>query len=255
MLRRVTLENGRGSDQIGGCGRLPPSVLAIALGTLLTDRQGTVTTSAVVEQLCDALVGDQPGAGKAFVERLLACGISVDALYDTFIPRTAARLGDLWLEDVISFTAVTLGMARLTEVFRGLSPTYMKGRRPIGRDRRALFALVPGEEHALGVVVAADQFQRAGWIVQVELQASAARLEDLVGSQPFELVGLSAGSRRMLPALEATVARLRGATAPGTRFAIGGALVRAEPTLVRRLGADLDGTNVKDALYELERTV
>ena len=254
MLRRVTLENGLGNDQIGGCGGLPPSVLAFALGSLVTERQGDVTASAVVEQICDALVGEAPGAAKALVERLIACGISVDALYDTFIPRTAARLGELWLEDALSFTAVTLGMARLTEVFRGLSPSYMKARRPTGRDRRALFALVPGEQHALGIVVAADQFQRAGWIVQVELQASAARLEDIVQSQRFELVGLSAGSRRVLPALEATLGRLRGVAAPGTRFALGGALVRGDPELVRNLGADTDCTNVKDALYELERT-
>jgi MerR family transcriptional regulator, light-induced transcriptional regulator len=254
MLRRVTLENGLGSDQIGGCGRLPPSVLAFALGSLVTERQGDVTASAVVDQICDALVGDAPGAAKALVKRLLACGISVDSLYDTFIPRAAARLGELWTDDALSFTAVTLGTARLTEVFRGLSPAYMKARRPVGRDRRALFALVPGEQHALGIVIAADQFQRAGWIVQVELQASAARLEDLLESQPFELVGMSAGSRRVLPALEATLERLRGAAAPGTRFALGGALVRAEPDLLRRLAADVDGTRVKDALYELERT-
>jgi MerR family transcriptional regulator, light-induced transcriptional regulator len=255
MLRRVALEKSLGSEQIHGWTGLPPSILTFALGSLVTERNGDVTASAAVEQLCGALVGDAPGAAKAFVERLLACGVSVDALYDTYIPRAAERLGEFWADDTLSFTAVTLGMARLTEVFRGLSPIYMKARRPIGRGRRALFALVPGEEHALGVVIAADQFQRAGWIVQVELQASAARLEDVVESQSFDLVGLSAGSRRMLPVLEATLARLRGAAAPGTRFALGGALVRADPDLVPRLGADTDGSDVKETLFELEKAI
>jgi MerR family transcriptional regulator, light-induced transcriptional regulator len=154
---------------------------------------------------------------------------------------------------VISFTAVTLGMARLTEVFRGLSPIYMKGRRPIGRDRRALFALVPGEEHALGVVVAADQFQRAGWIVQVELQARGAARGPR-GSQPFDLVGLSAGSRRMLPALEAPVARLRGAPRPARASPSAARLSAPSPRWCERLGADIDGTNVKETLYELEQS-
>jgi methanogenic corrinoid protein MtbC1 len=247
MLRLGTLDHAQTIP--GGAMALAPSILSQALGNLVSERQ--IEGGAAVEQLCAALVSGAPGQALAYVDRLLACGVAVDSLYDTFFPRAAARLGELWVDDQLSFTAVTLGMARLTEAFRTMSPTFMRQRRPIRRDRRALFALVPGDQHALGVALAADYFQRAGWAVQVELQADAATLVRLAGRQPFHLIGLSAGSRRMVPALEALVAGLRSAAARDTTFLLGGALTALDPGIAARLGM-ADARCVRDALDGVE---
>lgn len=230
----------------------PPSILAHALEDLAGRRAADGACAATVEQLCAELVAAEPGRGLAYLERLIACGVSVETVFDSFIPRSAARLGELWVEDVLTFAAVTLGMARLTEAFRSLSPTFMRSRRPIRRARRALFALVPGEQHALGVVLAADYFQRAGWAVQVELQADRDTLVRLAASQPFHLVGLSAGSRRMLPAVADLVARLRSAARPATRLLVGGPLAVLEPGVADRVGADAGGGSARDLLDRME---
>ena len=159
-------------------------------------------------------------------------------------------------EDHISFTAVALGMTRLTEVFRRLSPTFLKDvpvKSPKPQVRQALFALAPGEMHALGVVMAADYFRRNGWAVRVELQSDTRGLERIVRSQPFDLIGLSSGSRCKFKILVETLNRLRSVASPSARFALGGAIASIEPDLVDRLGVDIAPRGAQDAVTELEK--
>jgi methanogenic corrinoid protein MtbC1 len=255
MLRLAPLDvAGDGAASLA----VTPALITRALGDLVSERIGSATSGFAIEQLCAALLDDAPRAAQAYVDRLLDCGVGIEALYDAYIPRAAARLGEMWLDDRLPFAGVTLGMARLTEVFRRLSPSFLRERpdeRPEAeaRGRRALFALTPGESHALGVVMAADYFQRGGWSVRVELTTDAAGLERIVRERPFDLVGLSAGSRRMIPELRRTVARLRAAAWPGARFALGGALVGLERDPAGLVGVDLAHGSAAEALEQLER--
>lgn len=240
---------------------LPPTLIARALGDMMAGRGPEAGAGFAIETLCAALTDEDPQRAIAVVTRLLDCGVSIDAIYETYIPRTAARLGDLWSDDRIGFTDVTLGMARLTEVFRTLSPQYLRRcadgpvtGRPLATgpaSRRALFALAPGEEHALGVVMAADQFQRAGWAVRVELRSDAAGLARILRDRAFDLVGLSAGSRRMIPALRETVRRLRAVADPRTAFVLGGPLVALDPGAAEACGIDVAGSTAADILAQL----
>ncbi|MCU0854043.1 MAG: cobalamin B12-binding domain-containing protein [Rhodobacteraceae bacterium] len=251
MLRLGTLDMTAG--EAVSAGGPASAFIKQALGNLVLERQIDGTGGVAVEQLCSALVADAPRLAVAYVDRLLECGVSVDALYETFIPRAAARLGEMWLEDLLPFTGVTLGMARLTEVYRGLSPIFMKDRAPVRRARRALFAAAPGEHHTLGVVMAADHFQRRGWSVQVELQAGRTELARIVRDNPFDLIGLSAGSRRMVPVVEETIATIRPIARHDTRFVLGGALVSLEPGIAARIGVGSAESAAAASMQECER--
>jgi MerR family transcriptional regulator, light-induced transcriptional regulator len=123
----------------------------------------------------------------------------------------------------------------------------------VRRARRALFAAAPGEHHTLGVVMAADHFQRRGWSVQVELQAGRTDLARIVRDNPFDLIGLSAGSRRMVPVVEETMAAIRPVARPGTRFLLGGALVSLEPAIAARMGAGRAASAAAAAMQEHEK--
>jgi len=264
MLRLETLDVALspavGASAAPGRVTLPPRLVTQALGTMIAGRAEGQTGFAI-EQLCAALIEDAPGRALAVIKRLLDCGVSIDAIYDTYIPRAAARLGDLWVDDRLGFTGVTLGMARLTEVFRSISPQYLRRQtddplagKPFATapaPRRALFALVPGEEHALGVVMAADRFQRAGWAVRVELRAEAADLARILRDRAFDVVGLSAGSRRMMPMVRETVGRLRDAARPGTLFVLGGPVVALDPCGGEACGVDIAGLSAADILVRV----
>lgn len=232
---------------------LPPMLLAHALGNLLAERMADGSKGFAITQLCSALVDDSPEAGIAYVDRLLDCGVSVQSLYDTYIPRAAQQLGEMWCEDTLGFSEVTLGMTRLTEIFRRLSPTFLKTGERIAHTRRALFALTPGESHSLGIAMAADYFQRGGWAVRVELRADADELARIAGSHDFDLVGISAGSRRAIPRASDTVKALRGAIRPGVPIILGGPLVTLEKTAAEQVGADMATTAAVLALMEVEK--
>ncbi len=230
-----------------------PSLVTRALGDLAMGRLSAAGAGYAIEQFCATLIEDTPRSALGFVDRLIDCGVTVDAIYDTYIPRAAARLGEMWNEDILSFTAVTLGMARLTEVFRRLSPTFLKQRQS-GRlsQKHALFALAPGETHSLGVVMAADYFQRNGWIVRVELRSDNAGLERIVREQPFDMIGVSAGSRCLIPDLSRTIARLRKAAGSSTQFVLGGPLGRLVDGLADRIGVNVVPGSAAEALSEVE---
>lgn len=253
MLRLSTL------DTLGdGTPPLPVSQALItrALVDLASERFPGGTGGYAIEQFCASLIDDSPRAAQLCVDRLIDCGISVESLYDAYIPRTAARLGELWVDDQIGFSAVTLGMARLTDVFRRLRPTFLRlAHRDSARvtsPRSALLALVPGEVHALGVVMAADYFQRQGWSVRVELRADAGQLDAIVRAEPFDLIGLSAGSRRMIPELSRVTERLRKVAMPGARFLVGGPIVRLDADIAQTVGADASVEAAPDAAREME---
>ncbi len=200
MLRLGTLDF---AGEAPGPTAVSPALLARALGDLVSERNGSGSMGFAIETLCAALLDDAPEAANDHVDRLIDCGVGVEAIYETYIPRAAVGLGDMWLEDRLSFTGVTIGMARLTEVFRRLGPSFRQARalrpprRPAGGS--ALLALTPGETHSLGVVMAADYFQSNGWSVRVELRSDAAGLVRIARAQPFDVIGLSVGGRRMLP--------------------------------------------------------
>lgn len=251
MLRLGSIDT---SCEDAGVLALSPALITRAIGDLANERGGDAGAGFVVEQLCQALVADAADCVHAYVDRLIDCGVSVETFYETYIPRAAARLGEMWTEDRLGFTAVTLGMTRLTEAFRRLSPAFLRDHGPTrANGRRALFALAPGETHALGVVMAADHFQRRGWSVRVELRAEPKMLERLVRSQPFDVVGFSAGSRRMIAPLGDAVARLRPVCPPHARIVVGGPLAAIDADVAERVGADFAGTAVRSALAELEK--
>lgn len=229
------------------------SCVTEALGNLVAERRAEGSTHFAIEQLCAAVIADAPQLAHCYVDRLVECGVSVDALYETYIPRAAHRLGEMWVDDRVSFTLVTLGMARLTEIFRRLSPIFLKSRRSVDKNRRALFALTPGETHSLGVVMAADHFQRNGWNVRVELQADVVGLARLASTHEFELIGLSAGARRSLPVICELVSMLRRAARPGTPIMLGGPVVALDTTIASHAGVDLATTVVTDALDDMAR--
>lgn len=231
---------------------LPKSLLAQALESFVLERQMRSGATFVIEQFCAALIADAPALALAQVDRLLNCGVGVETFYDAYLPHAAARLGDMWMDDTLSFAGVSLGMARLTEVFRRLSPMYLKDRAASAHHRRALFALAPGETHSFGVVMAADRFQRRGWSVRVELGTDAEALARIARSQDFDLIGISAGARRTVPVVARSIETLRPALRPGTPIMIGGYLPTIEPEVAALVGADLASSDAAHALALIE---
>ncbi len=167
-------------------------------------------TEDSIAAFCDAILQpDQPATALRFVNARRNEGVSLRAVYMTYISGAARLLGARWERDALTPLDVTVGAGTLYALMRALraESDALPG---IADDSRcALFATVPGEKHGIGVTVATDMFREAGWDIDLQIgldeAALVARAED---TQPA-MIGLSLSTPERLPDLLRLVLALR----------------------------------------------
>jgi methanogenic corrinoid protein MtbC1 len=159
-------------------------------------------------------------AALAFVEVLASQGVSLEAVLLHLVAPAARLLGDQWLDDVRSFTEVTIGLGTLQRVVHVLGPSFAPD-----TANRGLVVLIaaPSEQHTLGIYMLGEFLRRAGWGVLVEPNMSEDELVSMVGSQRVELVGISMSSSHGTKALKRLVTLVRRASVnPDLTIMMGG---------------------------------
>ncbi len=164
---------------------------------------------AEISAFCDTLVHPDADAALHFIEDRRAAGITRQDVYLGYIPGGARCLGERWDRDELSFLQVTSGSGHLYALMRALRAELPFVQRKFDRRRVALFATVPGEDHGIGITVAADIFREAGW--EIDLQTGTEH-DDLVGhvEQTLpQIIGLSLSTDLRLDALVRLVVAMR----------------------------------------------
>lgn len=220
-------------------GDLVAEVIArIAKQTTLMATQSTgQVPSDRIDALCDALISTEPDAALQLIRQVEAEGASPDTLCLDYIAAAARRMGERWVADCASFLDVTMAGGRLMGLVRDLAISFVGPEEAPLPGHAILIATVPGETHSLGAAIAAECFRRAQWDVTLLDGADADEIVAHVASGQFPVVGLSAGSRRMVPVLAETVRAVRRAD-PEAVICIGGPILTLEPEIVRTVGAD-----------------
>jgi hypothetical protein len=193
---------------------------------------GDPCAAAMAYALCD----EDDAAASALVEDLLEAGVPVTDLCLDHLAPAARRLGDLWDRDRIPFTEVALATARIQSILRRLPPGRMMP--PATHARSAVFIAVPGEQHTLGVMMAADLFRRSGWDVGLMIGLTHDELMARLGRDDRPVIGLSCSGDHSYPALRRLLAPL-GKARPDAHVLLSGQIVR-EPARL----ADLPATVV-----------
>jgi methanogenic corrinoid protein MtbC1 len=207
-----------------------------------------------IADFCQALI--QPSAEVAldFIQNRRAEGLTRQGVYLGYITSAARELGEGWEEDRFSFLQVTYGTGHLYALMRALRDETTTAIPDFDRQRCALFATVPGEQHGIGITVAADLFRDAGW--EIDLQTGTqheellARIED---TKP-NIVGLSFSTEQRLDALVRLVV--------ATRLTLPHAIIGVAPSssvdterLYDLVDIDLIFSDAPSACRELERLV
>ncbi len=214
---------------------------------------GTSVTPTQVAEFT-ALVLQDPDAASSYIEGLLLDRVPLEAVYLELLAPAARRLGEMWVEDSCDFTAVTLGLGRLHRVLRELSAEVRMPRDEGLPANRILLMAVPGEQHTFGLSMVMEFFRQAGWLVWHDPPDSARRLMTLVRDQWFDVVGLSIGSERHVPALAGMVRDLRRhSDNPSLLVVVGGPLAATDPELAVRVGADSLAVDARQGMLEVER--
>ena len=179
----------------------------------------------------------------ACIETMRSSGVSVETIYTDLLAPVARYLGELWEQDLCDFTEVTLGLGRLHQVLRELSPAFGQSNHATN-GRRALLLPAPGEQHTFGLVMVSEFFRRAGWDVGGGPWEAGADPVMMVRSEWFDVVGFSLGDVTRLDALAECIKQIRqSALNRSISILVGGPLFLANPEYVSFVNADAASTD------------
>lgn len=206
-----------------------------------------------VARLAGLLVHADGAQAVAYVDGLLDTGISLETVYLDLLTPAAQRLGDLWVEDTLMFSDVTIGCCRLQQVLTALHPRYGGDSLAVLGGRRALFTPTPGEQHTLGYWVLTEFFRRAGWAATACCCASQDQLVRAVRRDRFAVVGISVACERHLESTEKAIAAVRRASCnPGVGVLVGGPVFADHPDWAFQVGADATAGDGRAAVQQAE---
>lgn len=170
-----------------------------------------------VALFCAALSGNEPEQAERVARAALEAGLSFDQLCETYLAPAARRLGTLWEADEMTFAEVTLAANRLFGLLRRLA------HRPAPRAASpfVVFAAPPGEEHILGVSMAAERARGVGWDVVLHIGLDHDTLVARIAESAPDVIGLSLSSRRALLPTTRLVVALR-VTVPSAPIVLSG---------------------------------
>ena len=164
------------------------------------------------------LAGDRAAAGEV-VESLLAGSMALPAIYLNVLSPVMVQIGELWGRGAINVaqeklaTQITLGQMaklRLLQVAPRLSA------------HRVLVSCVQGEEHYIGVRMAADLFMMEGWAVDfLGPNVPGTSLIEMIKSRRPQLVALSATMQRHVKKMKGLIRQLT-TLSPRPKVLLGG---------------------------------
>lgn len=212
-------------------------------------RQVPAKSRVDVDGFCIALTEPTPEEARLILLRAHENGASHEDLCVHYIAAAAYRLGEWWENDTVSFVDMSIATGRLLNFLRDvreLCPAV-----PQHGLREALFATIPGEQHVLGVKMAADLMRDRGWHIDVAVDNSIEELCQIVREGQYMIIGLSVTNADRIRALAATIVELRLA-APHARIFIGGHIVASEPDIAFTTSADAAGDDIDACAEALE---
>jgi methanogenic corrinoid protein MtbC1 len=192
-----------------------------------------------VQEFAKLVLARDEDIAHACVEAMRARGIPVETIYLDLLAPVARYLGELWEQDLCDFTEVTLGLGRLQQVLRELSPAFGNSVDHPTNGRRILLLPCPGEQHTFGLVMVSEFFRRAGWDVAGGPWEAGADPVTMVRREWFDVVGFSMASDLHLPELGDCIASVRKAAInPHVGIMVGGPVFAMHPEYVAQVQAD-----------------
>jgi methanogenic corrinoid protein MtbC1 len=166
------------------------------------------------------IVDQNTSAALATIDGFAHSGLTIESILIELIGKTARHLGDLWLEDRVSFVDVTTGLTTLQQIVNVLGPRLAPN---VPHRGLVLLTAAPTEQHTLGLFLLGEFLRRAGWSVDVLPDMSLAELGAYLLRNDVDAIGFSVSREDLLPALARAVATVRrDAIKPGVRIMVGG---------------------------------
>jgi len=191
-----------------------------------------------------------------YVSAVRAQGASLETVFLHLLTPAARLLGDLWREDLCSFSEVTLGLSQLQQVLRVFSSAFENEVARAEHGRRVLLIPAPGEQHTFGIFMVEEFFRRAGWSVWGGHPSSGDDLVAMVRSDWFDVVGFSVSCDRSIDPLRASIREIRRVSRNrAVAVLVGGPIFLAQPDLVASVGADATAADGRQATVQAQSLI
>lgn len=199
-----------------------------------------------VADLMELVRHDSVEAGLRYVNALRMRGHPVERLFASLLAPVARQLGEMWTSDEVSFVEVTLAVSRIQRILFELCEP------PVSRDGgnfTVLMTAAPGEQHTLGMHMAAEAFRQAGIEVVSLVPSVISEIESVVRANRYDLIGFSFGSESLLDDLASAIEATRVASQqPDVKIVVGGPATALVGGAKSRLGADLIVRDIPEAI-------
>jgi len=233
---------------------IPRLMLAHGLAGGRADHRGPQITLGQTEiaELTDLAMQHDVAVAAAYVEALKSRGATVDGLYLNLIAPAARLMGEMWKADLCDFADVTIGLSRLQHIVHEQSAGMVREPNSEHTNRRMLLVPAPGEQHTLGVMILEEFIRREGWWCRTETPRTDAALADIVKSQYFDVVGISASCEVLLDDLRSAIACVRRVSMnKEVLVLVGGPIFNAHPEYVAQVGGDGTARDGQQAVLQL----
>ena len=144
-----------------------------------------------IEAFCDSIIARNDNTQVELIDKLITRGISLDIIYEIFIPEAAETLGNFWKENRLSFVEVNMGAQRLQRLSRIYEKQYLGPMYMFSEGPEILLILPEKEVHTLGLITASGIFKKNGANPFIAVGYSDTEILGLIGSHNFKLIGIS----------------------------------------------------------------
>lgn len=228
---------------------IPRLVLAHPVATVAKPGPTAAPLPSSPEAFTRVVMDRDGDAAGALIAEAMGQGADLNSLYDQLLAPTAMLLADLWRDDRLSHTEVTIGLARLQKLVRGLPQETAYNGENNPKARSALFAPRPGEQQTFGFYMLEERFRWAGWRTWIETTSTDDDLVADVRCRWFDMVCLSVSRAENIAELSALTQAIRRASRnPDVLITVDGAPFVDRPDWVSTAGADAVASCAGDTL-------
>ena len=228
---------------------IPRLMLAHCVSKLTCDDSSPSPSRKDVTELIQFLKADDTRQASDFVYGIIGRGVALEAIFlDLFAP-AAKRIGELWEEDLCTFTDVTIMLSRLQCLVRELS-VASAARSPQGSlGRLVVLCPAPGEQHIFGMALLEELLRREGWEVLCETPANVL---ECVRTRFVTMLGFTASDEERVSGLSAVIRAAREASEnPDMLVMVGGRCFQNHPERISQVAADATAYDARAAIRVL----
>lgn len=224
-------------------GEILPRLMLLhsAEGELGPELSSNSITDEEVDEFVQIVLNEGTTFSGGYVAQIMARGVRAESIFTDLLSPVARKLGELWEEDICTFSDVTVALCRLHQILREYSVENTPYRPMPNTESsgRVLLSNAEGEQHVFGLLLVAEFLRRDHWRVWCEPGLDNQALGDLVAAKPFDVVGLSATHTESVDRLPRQINNLRARSCnPNLKIIVGGGALVAQPLRVAEVGAD-----------------